>query len=293
MGTEETMFSEFILRLKKIKSKLPLNGDWLFVTEDMPRFSSEEKQEQINDLSLEIDTIDKVLSAVSSGKKNLDIIYGKTKEYENFITNGANLVRDKAKTLLSTASFVSAILFGSSTFLLSTINELNFLTTLEVVIYLLIVQHFVRALVIAMHVMTKEEMIYMPPQEFIELSGLPKKDQLKNFISRSIVYANSTDKYVWKRSDQLIKGQHAFRYGLIFSAMLLVIHLGNNIYKKESFNDDMLRKISSIEQKLDEGKIESENYTMRKIDSIFLQNNSINIKVDTISEHSKATLKRK
>jgi hypothetical protein len=211
---------------KSIKERLPANGDWLYVTE-----TSYDKTQLPNDIAAKYDTPDKVLKEIrSNGPDVIKLIYEQAKAYEAAIYDGGNQVREKAKALLSTAGFISAILLGVSAFLLSTVIALKiYIFIIEVFLFLLLSTHFIRSLSIALRVMTREEIVRASPSEFLSFPATTDteelEDAMKLTIARIVAYANQTQEDIRRRANKLILGQHAFRYGLIYFVILIFFHI--------------------------------------------------------------------
>ena len=212
--------------LKSIKKRLPANGDWLYVTEepyDITQVSS--------DIADKYDTPDKVLKEIrSSGPEVTRLIYEQARAYEASICDSGNQVREKAKALLGTAGFISAILLGISAFLLSTaITSKTYIFIVEAFLFLLLTTHFSRSLSIGLQVMTREETVRAAPPEFLSFPETADTEAIENAmrvtISKTVAYANQTQEGTRRRANKLILGQHAFRYGLIFFVILLLFHI--------------------------------------------------------------------
>jgi hypothetical protein len=218
--------------LSHVKSKLPSNGDWLFVTQ-----TPITEQPQQDDLAPKHDTPEKVLKDLrSNDMESIKIIYERAKAHESRIENIGNLTRDKSKTLLSTTSIVSAVFFGVASFFSS--SSLKFpwwAISIELIIFILLASQLIRSLVIAMDVMTREQSISASPDEFLasyedsNAPGGPTVTPLvnvyKNAIAQTVAYSTQTHEYINGRLNRLILGQHAFRYGLVYFVLLIMVHI--------------------------------------------------------------------
>lgn len=209
------------LRLKRVKSKLPLNGDWLYVTENYAPSIEQSLGEE------NWDTPDKVFQEINSGKLEvLKLVYERAKAYESIVNSKADHVRDKAKSLLGTVAFVSAVLLGVTSFLVTSIVKLNGWWFIgELILVSVLGTHLVRALLIAMDVMMREVIITSRKEELLLQRSETELHALKCLISQIFSYANKTDEFVRERVNKLILGQDAFRYGVVCFALFLVIQI--------------------------------------------------------------------
>jgi F0F1-type ATP synthase assembly protein I len=236
--------------LLSIKKKLPANGDWLYVTE------TADNEIASCDIADEYDSPEKVLKLFRSNDLDIiKLIYERTSAHEDAINDAGDQVREKAKTLLSTAGFISAILFGVAAFLLSEVATSQFwVFIVEVILFLFLSTHFVRSLSIAMQVMTREEFVRSSPTEFLSLqNGQALANAMKESISQIIAYSNQTQELIRRRLNKLILGQHAFRYGLIYFVALIFFHIvAVGFYGSIEKGDVWKTRFTIIENKLSE-----------------------------------------
>jgi hypothetical protein len=230
----------FLNRLLNLKSYLPFNGDWLFVTETPSR-----KNPVQRDLAVEYDTPENVLNSLTSS--NLDLIkfiYERAKAHEIRIENISNQIRDKAKIMLGTVSFVSAIFFGVIPFFTPSTLKLTWWAILtESLLFILLACHMIHSLMIAMDVITREESIVASPNEFLKSyeNGIEPDSAIikayKNAIAQAVAYPIKTHSLLRIRINKLIMGQRAFQYGLIYFVILIFFHVFSNviIYKSDQF----------------------------------------------------------
>ena len=211
--------------VKRSKSKMPFNGDWLFVTEDNTLPQSHEKEQLLAEEKWE--TPSEVFQKLETEKLEVvKLIYERAKTYEAIVNSRADHVRDKAKSLLGTVSFVSAVLGGVASFLTTSIVKLNgWWFVGELVLLVILGGHLIRALLIAMDVMTREVVITSRKEEFLLPKSETELHALKCSISQIVTYANQTNELVWARVNQLILGQTAFRYGLLWFSLLLGVQI--------------------------------------------------------------------
>lgn len=231
-----------------VKTKLPFNGDWLFVSDDPPAKQHIQEAPAVNQLSgmadseeekPDIHTDDEKLDYCNSRairqalySNELDLvklIYERAKGHESIISDTASRIYDKAKTLLSTASFASAVLFGVVSFILFGLPRFRvWVLIVEVILFIMLGSQLIRALTIAMSVMTREQLIYTRPSEFLFPTSVGKDkvlDGYKDAIAQIVAYANLTNEKLRERVNKLITGQHAFRWGLIYFVLLSSFHL--------------------------------------------------------------------
>lgn len=219
--------------LSKIKSKLPMNGDWLYVTETP---STEQPQQE--DLATKHDTPAKVLEDLTSNDiETIKLIYERAKAHESRIENIGNLTRDKAKTLLGSTSLLSAVLFGAASFFSSISTKFSWwAVAFELALFVLLACHLIHSLIVAMDVMTREQSVSASPDEFLSsyedsnassdgTMGAQPLKAYKNAIAQAVAYANQTHEYIHERKNKLILGQHAFKYGLIYFPVLITFHI--------------------------------------------------------------------
>ena len=234
------------------KSKLPLNGDWLFVTVTPVR--GDIKHDDIADKFSSIDQVMEHLTSDKLSESGLMLIYERAKEFAGSVSARADHVRGKASTLLSTSSLVSAVLFGALGFMMSDVSvNPAWIIAIELFLGVEMMCHFIRSLFIAADVMTREVSVEASPSEILSFDSV--ESYLKNAISQSVAYGNMTSEYIRKKVNRLIIGQHAFRYGLIFFAILLALQTGSRILNNRGSQD--LSTLESVKG----------NYMVNAIDS--------------------------
>jgi hypothetical protein len=256
-----------------VKTKLPFNGDWLFVSDDPPAKQHNQEAPAVNQLggianpeaektdihpeNEEIDYCDSraIRQALYSNELDLiKIIYERAMGHESIISNIASRVYDKAKTLLSTASFASAVLFGVVSFILFGLPRFRgWVIIVEVMLFIILGSHLIRALTIAMSVMTREQLIYTRPSEFLFPTSVGKDkvlDAYKDAIAQIVAYANLTNEKLRERVNKLMTGQHAFRWGLIYFVLLSSFHLVVLTVSPAEQPKDLLSRIVELEEKV-------------------------------------------
>lgn len=216
------------------KSRLPLNGDWIFVT---PTIVSPDKEKvDIADKFSSIDEVKAHLTSEKLSEPGLKLVYERAKEFERSVMVRADHVRGKAATLLGTSSLVSAVLFGILGFMMRdiTVNP-AWVIVIELILGFEMMCHFIRSLFIAADVMTREVSVEASPSEILAFDSIVV--YLKDAISQTIAYGNMTSEYIRKKVNRLIIGQHAFRYGLVYFALLLAVQTASRILNDRGNQD--------------------------------------------------------
>lgn len=207
-------------RILELKSKLYLNGDWLFVTEEIPKQRS---AENLNDITIIYSKFENVINNIRLTKiSDLKNQFDEAKEYyENTIERGA-VARDKAKVLLSAGSFVSAVIMG----ILSQLSQLKETISINSIVFISIPFflssiHLIRSLYLSTKAITREEYISISPPDIVEVNpkSYLKSPFYKDRIAKYISYACTTQNFVRTRTNLVILAQEAFIYGLFFFAL--------------------------------------------------------------------------
>jgi len=275
-----------------MKSYLPLNGDWLFVTETPIRNNYVQR-----DLTAGYEVPEKVLASLTSN--NIDLIkfiYERAKLHEDRIENISNQMRDKAKTLLGTVSFVSAIFFGIISFFTpSTLKLPWWFIFSELSLFILLACQMIRSLMIAMEVMTREESIVAPPDEFLRSyeNGNETENAIitayKNAIAQTVAYPIQTHLLLKKRINRLILGQRAFQYGLFYFVLLIFIHVSctaityknNQLYNSHTnapSQEQMLKDLRSEQENIKAQMVENN----KELSVLNKSEKKISLKVDEL-----------
>ena len=233
-----------------LKHKLPFNGDWLFVTAtpyDGPQDGEGSQPAH--------DRPDAILRRIKSN--DIDVVklaYERAKAHESAVYETANHVYDKAKALLSSGSFVSAVLLGVVSLLLTALSRLTgWIVGVELLALILMTSHLMRSLYIAMQVMTREESVRTSPEEFLSPLSASKSSvtrAYKQAISEVVAYSNQTRDLTRKRVNRLILGQHAFRNGLLWFVLFVVVHLGAVTLADKVTPKDSAQQMAELEARL-------------------------------------------
>jgi hypothetical protein len=239
------MLSRFLIKLIQ---KLPGNGDWIFVT---PSPIVENNYVDIADKYSKPDDIITQLhfNNIEIAKLTLE----QAKSYESKIRLTADHVRDKAKTLFSAASFTSAIFLIILSFFSTYIGLFGLgIVIIEFLLILLMAGHLIRALLLAIDVMTREESVVQSPLEFLSPRLTRNDDSLENYkylVSQTVAYSNMTHKYILQRINKLIIAQYAFKYGLIYFTIIFLFFLvSSSITKSEDPSIELLKSIEKFQK---------------------------------------------
>ncbi|HTG32946.1 MAG TPA: hypothetical protein VLB76_08430 [Thermoanaerobaculia bacterium] len=238
----------FSQKLLSLKGRLPLNGDWLFVTETARR------EGQFVDVAEKYTRSDAVLGRFSAetDADTAKMIYERVKAYEGRVGDTANRVYDKAKVIFGTVSFSSTILLAlGSTLLPPLLASSPWINVLGIMLACLLAVHLVRSLIIASRVMTREEIIHEGPEELIDLSEKKEVDLIKEITAKVLAYAIQTDERGSQKVNRLIIAQHSFQWAFIFFFILAVLSIAMRIEStrlEESSVSKALREIRTIQE---------------------------------------------
>ncbi len=129
--------------------------------------------------------------------------------------------------MLSTAGFTSAIILGLTASMFSILPKIPFwCVILELLLLFLLISHLLHSLSLAIKSMTKETIVKPQMNELLSI-GKPIydiKEYYKEAISQDAAYSVKTRTMQLKRINELICGQHAFRYGIIYFALILLFN---------------------------------------------------------------------
>ncbi len=222
-------FTRYLGRLLlNLKGRLPLNGDWLFVTESV----SGEKQIDAADEYQAPSMVLKLLSGTVT-PETTKLIYERVKSYEGTVNDIANRVYDKSKVIFGAASFASTIILAlGSTLLPPLLVSSVWLRVVGAALSFFLVFHLSRALIIAAEVMIRELMVRETPGELIELGENDEGGALRELIAKVLAYAIQTQTLGLEKLNRLIIAQHSFRYALVFyfalAVLSVVVRLGES-----------------------------------------------------------------
>lgn len=224
------------------------------------------------DLAAEYKEPQKILDVLNKTKcenaETLKLIYERVKAHETTIYNSADHVRDKAKTMLGTASFTAAILFGVAALFITAIKGFPlYVLIIEFSLFVLQIAFFGVALYKSVKVMTREQIIKPSPDEILCVEAVPADEQLvlayKNAISHVLAYANQTHEYIRQRVNMLIEAQRKFGYGLI--CFLLFFGLYFSFLFKYGPPDDGGQRLRDLEQRL---TLKLDEYTKQETEAL-------------------------
>ncbi len=209
-----------------IKSKLPFNGDWLYVTENIPKDGQEK-----HDISDNFDKPEQIISQLESNDTDiLKLTHKMSLDYYNSILSRSDRVIGKAKIIINSSAFISAVIIAisSSIVLINNSTELHWLFYIGCFFYIMTIIHLTRTLMLAISVIRREESIELSPLEIVEVAKCKIKSDLpsiyKDISSKMIAYANNTDKFILKRVNKLILSQTSFKYGIFYFVCFMILH---------------------------------------------------------------------
>jgi len=243
--------------LLNIKHNLPLNGDFLFVTETPinPEVFSKE-------LVVEYHDPKDVLKDLNS--KNEDVvklIYERALKYNRDVEFISENLKKKGEILLRMTSFVSAIFLGILSFISTNISK-NINTWILLIICIFFVFmgiHLISSLIRSIKVMTREESILSSPQQIVfknnETITNEKLGSILNAykIATADIVSNTcmTHSLINKNINMIIIAQNSFVYGLLFFMLIVGLQLSALLFLKSDKIDELsISNIVQIEDKL-------------------------------------------
>lgn len=224
------------------------------------------------DLAVEYNDPQKILDSLNKNKCHdleiLKLTYERVKSHEQTVYGSADHVRDKAKTMLGTASFTAAILFGVAALFVTAIKGFPlYVLITEFVLFALQITFFGVALYRSVKVMTQEKIVKPSPDEILccesALKEQPIVSAYKNAIAHVLAYANQTHVFIRDRVNMLISAQKMFGYGLICFVLYFSLHF--LFLFKYGMPDDTEKKMRDLEQKI-VNKLE--NNTNREVEAL-------------------------
>jgi uncharacterized protein YoxC len=262
-------------RWMRLKSKLPLNGDWLFVT----IFNNEKDSGQ--DLAEKYFDQDEILSSfdINADREVTKVLYERAVGFDKMISDTATQVRDKAKTLFGGMSIVSAILFGVTSLSLSSIRDSSlWLVILACIFFVLMSAHFGNAISRALRAMIREQEIHTSTSEYLELSKSKEISEVYRLLfSKIVAYANKTHDFVNKRVNSVIIAQHAFGWGLFYFSLLFILLIVTSFLNSPTSKIDSL----SVKVQVMEGQLSA---TQTRIDELLSQINMLEIEMTDLQD---------
>jgi hypothetical protein len=151
------------------------------------------------------------------------LIFERAKAHEATVDGISDSVRDKAKTIVGTATFVSAVVLGLISVVLPSFarSETTLLLS-SIVLSGLLVSQLVRAIYTALEAMTHESFVSQSSADYLALARSPAdlSAAYAESISQIVAFANQSHEHVRHRVNQLILAQHAFKWGLIYFGVI-------------------------------------------------------------------------
>ncbi|MCG6170205.1 hypothetical protein [Leptospira sanjuanensis] len=268
--------NKVIKLITKTKSKICLNGDWLFVTES-PVGKTKDSDISLGYRNNEINY--KKIKILD--QKKLEVMHHDAKEFYNNTIDRMNVTRDKAKVFLSASSFVSAVIMGIFGQLATLKEQMpNWLIIIISVFFLLSTIHLIRSLYLTAKSITREQFIAIPPSSIIveDSRGYLTSKYYKEMIANYIAYAIQTQDYIRNRNNSIILGQHSFLYGLFYFSisvfgLILSLHFKNNVQKSNIFESCYLTEALSDLEHTQQSKKLKKNKIVRKEIHCYRPNN--------------------
>lgn len=240
-------------RIVKSKSKLPANGDFLFITE-----SPVEEVGQ-DDLAAHYERPDTVRSQVRWDDLDVvKLIYERAKAHESKVEAVATLTRDKAKTLLGASSLLSAIFLGFVSLFSSVMPRFRWWATLiELILFALLASHLLNALLKALGSLTWETSEWPSPRELL-LSETDRPDgpsdkptaAYREAIAQTVAYANKNHGYILTRNKRVQLGQGALRFALIYFALFVGFHIFALTLPRNAAEEDTIKKATAAIERI-------------------------------------------
>lgn len=209
-------------RLLKLKQVLPANGDWLCPTPaPVPVGSVEDLAETYSDPENVLEAVPTPLSSEIA-----DAVLAEANRIAQAASVRADTVRDKAKVLLGTSSFVGAVVTGILSFSFQHIKVLPTWISLPfIVLFALMLVQFGFSLVRSIRAMTRETLHELTPRELgriIQVGG--ELEEFKRRLAATrFALANKTSIFVTQKVNDLILGQVGFGFGLFYALILLFV----------------------------------------------------------------------
>jgi hypothetical protein len=207
-------------RILALKSRLPGNGDFLWVTEDPPA-DDEADQE---DLAKKFSKAEYVGEQIRKAEPEIQrIAYEHAREYAQRVGQQAATVRNKALTLMTMASFSSAVLLGLSPLLLEMCHGAEWwLKVSALLIGTAVVSHLLHSVNLSVGAAMREVAVEESPLDVVEISHeVDLETTYRKAAARQIAYASQTAEYVRQRTNQVILAQAALQWGIRYFALLL------------------------------------------------------------------------
>jgi len=197
------------------KSKLPSNGDWLWVS-----FEGEATEGKV------IESVDDVIGQIQTNDSDvLSLMYERSKNFETRIISNISDTRDKAKSLLTMSSFAATTVFAVAAVLSSTIRIQAGLAVIVIALYVLLCSHLFHALCKALQVLTREDVVYASHDDIVGNED-ERSPALRKAIAETLVFARQTRRKSAGRVGDLLVGLTSFRYGLVYFFLMVALNVG-------------------------------------------------------------------
>jgi hypothetical protein len=284
-------------RLIKLKQTLPLNGDWLYPTESPPQSSPD--GDDLAVIYSETKEINAELKQTRSSVGHAPFLY----EAERFAAKAAKRaehVRDKAKSLLGTSTFIGAVVLGIMSFFAEHIASSSYKVLFPIGIFLmLMLLQFSRSLMCSIEVMTRETSIEISTADVI--TAFNEATDLDDYKRRLgivlLATANQHEIEINKRVNKLILGQTGFKFGLFHTFVLILLLFVGIVYAPPKQQETIIKlavevtkaelqvKIADLESRLKDISLAiSGNLDLLKLD---LQ--TLTARIDSLAKRAKTS----
>ena len=209
-------------QLLKVKQALPLNGDWLWPT------PTPAPTGLVEDLAETYSISEKVLEAIPMPLPAgiADALMAEVNRIAQGTLVRTDTVRDKAKVLLGTSSFVGAVVTGILSLSFQHMKLLPaWINVPFTILFALMLIEFGFSLILSMRAMTRETLHELAPRQLgrmIEEAG--EIDEFKRRLAATrFALANKNSIFTTEKVNYLILGQIGFGFGLFYALILFLV----------------------------------------------------------------------
>ncbi len=216
-----------------LKRMLPGDGDWIYATGGSVCRRCAPNQTDSSDLDTAYDTSGQALKEFSNVKnaEGAKLLFEHAKEYFAHALDTQAVIRDKAKLLLGTTSLTIALISASLTWL----KELLLLDSwfplfLVCALLVSVLTHFIRALILAIVVITRESSQMVATQQIVKTLEAPNVQFTDGDVFRQLAAdcrsaASATNRLLIDRKTDLIIAQTSLRWGLTILPGLFLLYV--------------------------------------------------------------------
>jgi len=186
-----------------------------------------------NDLDGDYETVARAMAsflpvATAAGLK---MLYDHAKEYYDETIHTQGVIRDKAKALFGATSFTITVISASVALVKDTINDITtswFIALLF--LFGVIVAHFIRALVLAIQTITREETCAVSTQDIVTSLDARQAEYDSGAVylrlaARYRSAATHMHQLLTDRKESLILAQTSFKWGLIWLPLFFGLYI--------------------------------------------------------------------